>query len=306
VPRQIRGQIAVKKTSDRCLALLISVHGSPLYPWCPLQQSRATRHLHRPPQRSWRLRSGPTASSPSRSTATLQGTAWKEPLLLPLLDLDRAALGGRRGGGRDVPADGDRAAPALQNPQPGAGMPLAGIHRAQAGLASGMAPPDVPASVRDEAERLRAELEAVNSKHESWSSRKISIRPPHRGSLPSGWQTISNRLLADVDLYELWIANALWPKRRTRSAGVIWTPCSRSTARCSVPSTSRTIRAARDSRSTTGRAADQQPDQGGDPPGALDTYTRLVITTPSTSRAPGSSLFRTNKRETLRSSAAEP
>ena len=58
-------------------------------------------------------------------------------------------------------------------PRPGTGPPLAGFHRAQASLASSFSPPDLPASVRDERNRLRA----------------------------------------DVDLYELRIANALWAEK---------------------------------------------------------------------------------------------
>ena len=100
-----------------------------------------------------------------------------------------------------------------KEPRTGAGIPLAGIHRAQASLASSFMPPDVPASVRDEVERLRAKLDVANS-----TTRKLEKSGAYNEAFKSRAtaQQLAddlNRLLADVDLYELRIANALWAEK---------------------------------------------------------------------------------------------
>jgi serine protease inhibitor len=100
-----------------------------------------------------------------------------------------------------------------KEPRSGADTPLAGIHRAQASLASRIVPPDVPASVRDEVERLHAELDAVNSMTRKLvQSRAFNQASASRATAQRLADDL-NRLTADVDLYELRIASALWAEK---------------------------------------------------------------------------------------------
>jgi serine protease inhibitor len=166
-----------------------------------------------------------------------------------------------------------------EEPRSGADRPLAGIHRAQASLASGMVPPDVPASVRDEVERLRAEMEAANS-----TTRRLE----QSGAFSEAFKSRAtaqrladdlNRLLADVDLYELRIANALWAEKTY--------PFRRSYVDALQPVYGAVLRPV-DFKNNFERArlqindwAEQQTNnriRDVIPPGALDAYTRLVIT----------------------------